>query len=152
MIARHGLEKIKTVGDCCMAAAGIPQPCPRHLHQLAQAAVEILDETERSLAPDGSRLAVRIGMHAGPVTAGVIGEAKFIFDVWGDTMTTASRMQSHGAAGRIQVTDAVRAALADEHAFTGPQVIDVKGKGPTRVWQLLPAGAASESRFALARE
>jgi adenylate cyclase len=71
------------------------------------------------------------------VTAGVIGDAKFIFDVWGDTVNTASRMESHGAAGRIQVTDTVRAALAGDYEFEGPQTIDVKGKGPTRVWFLL---------------
>jgi class 3 adenylate cyclase len=141
IIAQHGLEKIKTIGDCYMAAGGIPQPLPGHLNRLAQAALQMLVETNNTRAPDGSQIAIRIGMHAGPVTAGVIGEAKFIFDVWGDTVNTASRMESHGAAGRIQVTDTVRAALADNYDFAGPHIIDVKGKGPTRVWFLhVPAG------------
>ena len=136
IVAQHGLEKIKTIGDCYMAAAGIPEPLPGHLDRLAQAALQMLAETSRIRAPDGSPIAIRIGMHAGPVTAGVIGEAKFIFDVWGDTVNTASRMESHGAAGRIQVTDTVRATLADHYDFEGPHVIDVKGKGPTQVWFL----------------
>jgi adenylate cyclase len=136
IIAQHRLEKIKTIGDCYMAAAGIPHPLPEHLNRLAQAALQMLAETSRIRAPDGSQIAIRIGMHAGPVTAGVIGEAKFIFDVWGDTVNTASRMESHGAAGRIQVTDTVRAALVDDYDFAGPQIIDVKGKGPTQVWFL----------------
>ena len=140
IVAQHGLEKIKTIGDCYMAAAGIPQPVPGHLDRLAQAALQMLVETNNTRAPDGSKISIRIGMHAGPVTAGVIGEAKFIFDVWGDTVNTASRMESHGAAGHIQVTDTVRAALAEDYDFAGPHVIDVKGKGPTRVWFLhLPA-------------
>jgi adenylate cyclase len=136
IIAQHGLEKIKTIGDCYMAAAGIPEPVPGHLNRLAQAALDMLAETNKIRAPDGSPIAVRIGMHAGPVTAGVIGDAKFIFDVWGDTVNTASRMESLGAAGRIQVTDTVRAALADDYDFAGPHMIDVKGKGPTQVWFL----------------
>lgn len=140
IIAQHGLEKIKTIGDCYMAAAGVPHPFPGHLNRLAQAALQMLAEANRTRAPDGSQIAIRIGMHAGPVTAGVIGEAKFIFDVWGDTVNTASRMESHGAAGRIQVTDTVRAALAHDYDFAGPHVIDVKGKGPTQGWFLhLPA-------------
>ncbi|MDQ2632614.1 MAG: adenylate/guanylate cyclase domain-containing protein, partial [Pseudomonadota bacterium] len=89
--------------------------------------------------PDGQPLALRIGMHAGPVTAGVIGHAKFAFDVWGDTVNTASRMEAAGSANRITVSDAVRQALGDAYSFSGPDVIDVKGKGPTRVWTLEPA-------------
>ena len=143
IVAQHGLEKIKTIGDCYMAAAGIPEPLPGHLNRLAQAALQMLAETDRIRAPDGSPIAVRIGMHAGPVTAGVIGDAKFIFDVWGDTVNTASRMESHGAAGRIQVTDTVRAALADDYDFAGPYMIDLKGKGPTQVWFLQSPSAAT---------
>jgi adenylate cyclase len=148
IIARHGLEKIKTIGDCYMVAAGIPHPLPGHLNLLAQAALQMLAETSNIRAPDGGQIAIRIGMHAGPVTAGVIGEAKFIFDVWGDTVNTASRMESHGAAGRIQVTDTVRAALADDYDFAGPHMIDVKGKGPTRVWFLhLPSTGKQDRGF-----
>ena len=94
-------------------------------------------EASQVRAPDGSKLALRIGMHTGPVTAGVIGRAKFAFDVWGDTVNTASRMESQGAANKIRVTDEVRNALADSYVFEGPELIDVKGKGPTRVWTLI---------------
>jgi adenylate cyclase len=119
-----------------MAAAGIPEVAAGHLTSAAKAAMEMLDEARRTRAPDGTQIGIRIGLHAGPVTAGVIGETKFIFDVWGDTVNTASRMESHGAAGRIQVTDKVRLALWNDYRFAGPSVVDVKGKGPTRVWFL----------------
>jgi class 3 adenylate cyclase len=134
--ARHGLEKIKTIGDCYMAAAGIPQAVAGHLTNTAKAALDMLNEVSDFRAPDGTQIAVRIGLHSGPVTAGVIGETKFIFDVWGDTVNTASRMESYGAAGRIQVTDAVRLALSSEYLFAGPSVVHVKGKGATQVWFL----------------
>ncbi len=142
IIARQGLEKIKTIGDCYMVAAGIPQPVQGHLKKLAQAAVEMLEEIKAVRAPDGTPIAIRIGIHTGPVTAGVIGEAKFIFDVWGDTVNTASRMESHGTSGRIQVTETARTTLADEYDFDGPRNIDVKGKGPTRVWFLQARGGS----------
>jgi len=119
-----------------MVAAGIPEPVPGHLNKLAQAAFQMLEETSQARAPDGSQITIRIGIHTGPVTAGVIGEAKFIFDVWGDTVNTASRMESHGVPGRIQVTEAVREVLLEDYHFGGPSIIEVKGKGPTRVWFL----------------
>ena len=137
VVARHGLEKIKTIGDCYMVAGGLPEPSPEHLERLTQAALDMQTEASQVRAPDGSKLALRIGMHTGPVTAGVIGRAKFAFDVWGDTVNTASRMETQGAANQIRVTDEVRDALADSYVFEGPEIIDVKGKGPTRVWTLI---------------
>ena len=136
IVARHGLEKIKTIGDCYMAAGGIPHAVPEHLARIAEAALQMLDEATQVRAPDGSKLTLRIGIHVGPVCAGVIGETKFIFDVWGDTVNMASRMESHGAAGRIQVTEAVHAALHDKYDFAGPRTVDVKGKGPSQTWYL----------------
>ena len=136
IIARYGLEKIKTIGDCYMAVGGIPDVVPEHLNRIADAALQMLDETDKVRAPDGTKLSIRVGIHAGPVCAGVIGETKFIFDVWGDTVNVASRMESHGAARRIQVTDAVHAALFDKYDFAGPRTINVKGKGPSRTWFL----------------
>jgi adenylate cyclase len=136
IVARHGLEKIKTIGDCYMAAGGILRAAPEHLPQTAEAALQMLDESTRLRAPDGSELTLRIGIHVGPVCAGVIGETKFIFDVWGDTVNMASRMESHGTPGRIQVTEAVRVALQDKYDFTGPRTVDVKGKGPSQTWYL----------------
>ena len=136
IVARHGLEKIKTIGDCYMAVGGIPHTIPEHLNRIAEAALQMLDEATQVRAPDGTKLAIRIGIHTGPVCAGVIGESKFIFDVWGDTVNMASRMESHGAAGRIQVTEAVHTALLDKYDFAGPMTINVKGKGPSQTWFL----------------
>ena len=136
VVARHGLEKIKTIGDCYMAVGGIPHAIPEHLNRMAEAALQMLDEATQTRAPNGTKLAIRIGIHTGPVCAGVIGESKFIFDVWGDTVNMASRMESHGAAGRIQVTEAVHAALLGKYDFVGPMTIDVKGKGPSQTWFL----------------
>ncbi len=136
IVARYGLEKIKTIGDCYMVAGGLPHPDPDHLKRLTSAAMEMQAEAGKVHTPDGQPLALRIGMHAGPVTAGVIGQAKFAFDVWGDTVNTASRMETVGTANRITVSDEVRHALGDAYAFSGPEMVDVKGKGPTRVWTL----------------
>lgn len=140
IVARYGLEKIKTIGDCYMVAGGLPRPDPDHLRRLTSAAMEMQAEAGRVRTPDGQPLALRIGMHAGPVTAGVIGQAKFAFDVWGDTVNTASRMEAVGAANRITVSDEVRDALGGAYAFSGPELVEVKGKGPTRVWTLEPGG------------
>jgi adenylate cyclase len=136
IVARHGLEKIKTIGDCYMVAGGLPHPDPDHLKRLTSAAMEMQAEAGKVRTPDGEPLRLRIGMHAGPVTAGVIGQAKFAFDVWGDTVNTASRMEAAGTANRITVSDQVREALGDAFAFSGPELVEVKGKGPTRVWTI----------------
>lgn len=143
VVARHGLEKIKTIGDCYMVAGGLPEPNPEHLERLTQAALDMQMEATHVRAPDGTALALRIGMHTGPVTAGVIGRAKFAFDVWGDTVNTASRMETQGTANQIRVTDEVRNALVDTYVFDGPEIVDVKGKGPTQVWTLI-AGKSHE--------
>jgi class 3 adenylate cyclase len=145
VVDRYGLEKIKTIGDCYMVAGGLPEPNPEHLERLTRAALDMQTEASQVRAPDGSTLALRIGMHTGPVTAGVIGRAKFAFDVWGDTVNTASRMEAQGTANQIRVTDEVRNALAESYVFEGPEIVDVKGKGPTRVWTLI-AGRSGEDR------
>jgi class 3 adenylate cyclase len=137
IVDRHGLEKIKTIGDCYMVAGGLPEPSPEHLERLTRAALEMQAEAAKVRAPDGTPLTLRIGMHTGPVTAGVIGRAKFAFDVWGDTVNTASRMERQGAPNEIRVTDEVRNALAEHYVFEGPELVDVKGKGPTQVWTLI---------------
>jgi adenylate cyclase len=144
VVARHGLEKIKTIGDCYMVAGGLPTPDPNHLKRLTSAAMEMQAEAGKVRTPDGKPLSLRIGMHAGPVTAGVIGRAKFAFDVWGDTVNTASRLEAVGSADRITVSDEVRIALGNAYAFSGPDVIEVKGKGLTRVWTLEPASGGPD--------
>jgi len=136
IVARHGLEKIKTIGDCYMVAGGLPHPDPGHLARLTSAAMEMQAEAAGVHTPDGRSLTLRIGMHTGPVTAGVIGQAKFALDVWGDTVNTASRLETLGTANRITVSDEVRAALGEAYAFSGPEMVEIKGKGMTRVWTL----------------
>ena len=96
---RHGLEKIKTIGDAYMVVGGLPEPRPDHAEAVAEMALDMREEVARHLDPGGGPLAVRIGIDTGPVVAGVIGPRKFSYDLWGDTVNTASRMESHGVPG-----------------------------------------------------
>jgi len=128
----HGLEKIKTIGDAYMVAGGVPTPRGDHCEAVAQMALAMLRECE---GVDGLRF--RIGMDTGPVVAGVIGRRKFIYDLWGDTVNTASRMESHGVPGFIQVSARVYAGLRGRYRFEERGMVDVKGKGPTPTWLLL---------------
>jgi class 3 adenylate cyclase len=126
---RQGLEKIKTIGDAYMVAGGLPAPRPDHAEAIAEMALQIRDEVPRHVDPSGQPLAVRIGMDTGPVVAGVIGTSKFIYDLWGDTVNTASRMESDGVAGCIQVTERTYQRLRDGYRFERRGPIQVKGKG-----------------------
>jgi class 3 adenylate cyclase len=114
---RHGLEKIKTIGDAYMVAGGLPQPRPDHAQAMAEMALAMQTEVARRTDPSGQPLQVRIGIDTGPVEAGVIGTAKFSYDLWGDTVNTASRMESHGMAGCIQVTERTYQRLRDGYRF-----------------------------------
>ncbi len=131
----HGLEKIKTIGDAYMVACGVPEARPDHVEAVARMALDMLQSIE-ALPPGPERIALRIGLHTGPVVAGVIGQRKFAYDLWGDAVNTASRMESHGAPGRIQVSRAVHARLKDRFTFEARGTIDVKGKGPMETWFL----------------
>ncbi len=136
-VAELGLEKIKTVGDEYMVAAGVPIPRPDHAVAITELALRIRDHAATHDF-DGHRLQLRIGIHSGPVVAGIIGTHKFSYDLWGDTVNTASRMESTGVAGQIQVTAATRALLADSGYTLEPRgTIDVKGKGPMQTWLLV---------------
>jgi class 3 adenylate cyclase len=126
---RHGLEKIKTIGDAYMVAGGLPQPRPDHAEAIAEMALGIREEVARRTDPSGQPLAVRIGIDTGPVEAGVIGTAKFSYDLWGDTVNTASRMESHGVAGCIQVTARTYQRLRDGYQFQRRGPISVRGMG-----------------------
>jgi class 3 adenylate cyclase len=131
----RGLEKIKTIGDAYMVAGGIPLTRPDHCEAVAGMALAMLDACGPGVAETSIRL--RVGMDTGPVVAGVIGRRKFIYDLWGDTVNTAARMESHGVSGRIQVTEGVYEQLRDRYRFEPRGTIEIKGKGPMPAWLLL---------------
>ncbi|GAA3680643.1 hypothetical protein GCM10022237_44610 [Nocardioides ginsengisoli] len=137
----RGIEKIKTVGDAYMAVAGLPTPDDDHAASLAELALDMQRTLTRLSPAWPSPIAMRIGIASGPVVAGVIGQRKFTYDLWGDTVNTASRMESHGRPHRIQVSAATHALLESRYMFSDPQVIDVKGKGPMTTYFLLGAPA-----------
>lgn len=142
---RRGLEKIKTIGDAYMVAAGLPVPRPDHAHAIARFAFDMLDVVNRVSRSTGQKLSVRIGIHTGPVVAGVIGKRKFIYDLWGDTVNIASRMESHGVAGSIHVTEEVARRIGDEFEISEGRTISVKGKGEMSTHFLIrPKFAAPE--------
>jgi guanylate cyclase len=138
LAATLGLEKVKTIGDAYMAVAGAPQPCPDGVERIARMALAMRDLTAE-LTFGGKPLRMRIGIDVGPVVAGVIGESRFIWDLYGDVVNTAARMESHGVPGEIQLTERVRARLPDGFPVRERGLIDVKGKGAMRTY-LLTAG------------
>lgn len=129
MAAKNGVEKIKTIGDAYMAAAGIPEPVPDHTERVARLGLDMLAYIERLRGETGLDIAIRIGIASGPVMAGVIGTQKFSYDVWGDTVNLASRLESRSVPGRILICPACRQRL--EHAFTFESrgAIEIKGVG-----------------------
>ena len=134
---RHGLEKIKTIGDAYMAVGGLPEPRPDHAQAVAEMALALREETARHRDPSGQPLALRIGIDTGPVVAGVIGTTKFSYDLWGDTVNTASRMESQGVVGCIQVTERTYRRLRDRYRFERRGPIQIKGKGELVTWFLV---------------
>jgi len=137
LAARYGVEKIKTIGDAYMVAGGIPVPRDDHAEAIAEMALAMLPAADRCAAEMGVPLTVRIGIATGPVVAGVIGRAKFIYDLWGDTVNTASRMESHAAPGTIQVSEDLYQRLRDHYDLRPRGTIDVKGKGPMTTYVLV---------------
>jgi class 3 adenylate cyclase len=131
LVDRFGMEKIKTVGDAYMAVAGAPEPHPEHAQAAAEMALGIQETMAELRWPTGEPMRVRVGIASGPVVAGVIGHRKFAYDLWGDTVNLASRLESHGSPGRILVSEATAALLGGGYLLSETQVIDLKGRGPT---------------------
>jgi adenylate cyclase len=126
---RYGLEKIKTIGDNYMVAGGLPVSCANHAESIAEMALEMQQEIMQFSDESGQPLQIRIGINTGPVVAGVIGTKKFIYDLWGDAVNTASRMESQGIPGKIQVSDATYQLLCDKYVLDRRGTIEIKGKG-----------------------
>ena len=123
------LEKIKTIGDAYMAVGGAPVTRPDHAERVVALGFRMLNEIEQFNQRRGMNLQIRIGIHTGPMIAGIIGRHKFIYDLWGDAVNTASRMESHSAPGRIQVSAVVREKLQDKFEFEPRGTIEIKGRG-----------------------
>lgn len=137
LVDRHGLEKIKTSGDSYMIVSGVPEPRPDHLEALADLALDMVSAVAELTDPNGRRVPLRIGLAAGPVVAGVVGARKFFYDVWGDAVNVAARMETTDVEGRIQVPHNVYERLKDAFVLEERGAVEVKGKGVMQTWYLM---------------
>jgi len=137
LVERHGLEKIKTTGDCYVVVSGVPHPRPDHLEALACLALNMKDTITGLTDARGRAVPMRIGLGAGPVVAGVVGTRRFFYDIWGDAVNVASRMETTGVEGRIQVPQEVYERLKHDFILEERGEIAVKGKGVMRTWFLI---------------
>lgn len=137
LAVKHGVEKIKTIGDAYMVVAGLPQPVPDHAVRLARMGLDMLKEKAAVADHFGLEIRMRIGLASGPVMAGIIGTKKFSYDVWGDAVNLAARLESTGEAERIQVSASARLAMARSFDYEGRGRIEIKGLGPTETWFLV---------------
>jgi class 3 adenylate cyclase len=137
LVEKHGLEKIKVSGDSYMVVSGVPRPRPDHVHALADLALDMADIAAEMKDSHGRSVPLRMGLACGPVVAGVVGSRRFFYDVWGDAVNVASRMESTDSEGRIQVPELVYERLEDEFVLRERGYVDVKGKGIMRTWYLV---------------
>jgi adenylate cyclase len=137
LVTRHGLEKIKTSGDAYIVVSGVPQLRPDHLEALADLALDIAEAVAGLTDSRGRAVPLRIGLASGPVVAGVVGSQRFFYDVWGDAVNVASRMESTADVGRIQVPQPVYQRLSNRFVFEERGDVDVKGKGVMHTWYLV---------------
>jgi guanylate cyclase len=137
LVEKYDLEKIRTIGDNYMVASGVPRPRPDHAGALARLALDMRAYLDSRPQHNGRKVEFRIGINSGPVIGGVIGRKKFVYDLWGDAVNTASRMESHGVAGKIQVTQTTYELIRNEFRFEPRGVTQVKGKGEMQTWFLV---------------
>jgi len=135
---QFGLEKIKTIGDAYMAVAGVPLPQDEHAAAAVEMGLAMHAIVAAHPATDRRQLQIRVGIASGPVVAGIIGERKFSYDLWGDTVNTAARMESSGVPGRIQLTESTRQLLGERYPLQARTGVEVKGKGVMSTWLLDP--------------
>jgi guanylate cyclase len=143
---RYGVEKIKTIGDCYMAAAGVPTPREDHARVMALLALDMREAMRTQDAVAHLGLELRIGINSGPVVAGVIGRKRFLYDLWGDAVNMASRMETHGTPGQIQVGRGTYELLRDEFVLEPRGTVAIKGKGDVETWYLVGPRAAAAPR------
>lgn len=136
MAQKHGVEKIKTIGDAYMAICGAPVPTDHQVERMADFALGIVQECNKMSAHTGFELAVRVGIHTGPVIAGVIGSSRLCYDLWGDSVNTAQRIESQGAPNAISVSEPVYFRLREQYDLEDRGLVNLKGKGPTRSYVL----------------